>query len=133
MKNPLKKVMRIGTTNHDSAGRWVSIYFCLELRAGRNGYYSFTGVINPRHSGNADCCGQIDMEFLHRNPKHDDERYAGFLIKPEQIRFRPGWDARKLLRYLDIWRRYHMKAHLPPTVQAFLEALPETDKEPAWA
>ncbi len=41
-----------------------------------NGKLSISGVIGPMKSGNArGGCGQIDMEFAHRNPAHDDQRY----------------------------------------------------------
>ena len=136
---------------------------------------SISGVIGPLPSGNAKGgCGQIDMEFAHRNPAQDDTRYS----KPtpaSALRFAPGWNTTKWLDLLDIWHKWHLnnmrsgcehqralgwtyqdhhdaktfkgeacptcgyeigsswlKEELPTDIIAFLEALPETDRQPAW-
>lgn len=69
---------------------------------------SFTGVIGPKRSGNADGgCGQIDMEFAHRNPVDNDHRYMS-PIQPGEMDFTPSWDAELWLDFLDAWNRWHL-------------------------
>jgi hypothetical protein len=42
-----------------------------------DGRFSISGVIGPLPSGNAlGGCGQIDMEFAHRNDNDNDKRYS---------------------------------------------------------
>ncbi|MBK9272780.1 MAG: hypothetical protein IPM48_14440 [Saprospiraceae bacterium] len=66
---------------------------------------SISGVIGPRKSGNADgSCGQIDMDFWHRDGKYRDDK----LIKPKDIKFSEGWDAIKWLDFLDVWENWHL-------------------------
>lgn len=91
-------------------------------------------MIGPRISGNAaGGCGQIDMEFAHRNPADNDARCASCLIKPEDICFARGWDADKLLTLLDHWKHYHLTCEpLPAKVLDFLTSLPDADRQPAW-
>ena len=126
----MQKVVRIGTIDpHGNNGHRVSVYFQI---ATRDYGLSFTGVIGPRISGNAaGGCGQIDMEFAHRNPAHNDARYT-HLIKPEDIHFARGWDKEKLFDVLDAWQTYHLKHNVPASVIEFLESLPDTDRTPAW-
>lgn len=74
----------------------------------KDGNLSISGVIGPKSNGDAvGGCGQIDMEFRHRNPAHDDERYQD-LITPEQLDFCPGWNEEKWLSFLDIWKEWHL-------------------------
>ena len=132
----VNKVVRIGTiAPWEGARRRVSVYFHIQTRSPYNRYFSITGVIGPTRSGNAaGGCGQIDMEFAHRNPADNDTRYACGLIKPEDIKFAKGWDANLLYILLDVWKAWHLKeaAVVPPAVIAFCNALPDTDQNPAW-
>lgn len=85
---------KVGTTEHQ----------------GQAPYLSFTGVIGPMPSGNAHGgCGQIDMEFAHRDPKDDDKRCRrNELITPALIEFSKGWTAALWLDFLDMWKRWHL-------------------------
>jgi hypothetical protein len=123
------KVMRVGTIAMYGNGRRASVY--LHVHDAPYGL-SFTGVIGPYSSGNAaGGCGQIDMEFAHRHKRDNDKRFTQ-LIQPGDFRFAPGWDRDKWLDYLDAWKRYHMKKDVPAEVVAFLNSLPDTDRQPAW-
>lgn len=67
-----------------------------------------SGVMGPTDSGNCiGSCGQIDMGFAHRNPADDDKRYSS-PIKPENIRFAPGWSRKQWFDLLDVWKRWHL-------------------------
>ena len=125
----INKTVRIGTIAPWGTSYRASVYFHIE----RRNYWSFTGVIGPRRSGNAaGGCGQIDMEFAHRKPADNDARSSS-LIKPEEIQFAPGWDAEKLFTLLEYWKRYHLtNKTLPKQVFDFLTSLPVTDRQPAW-
>jgi hypothetical protein len=164
----MKKVMRIGTMD-TGGGRRASIYVEAKYEDGR---LSVSGVIGPLSSGNAlGGCGQIDMEFAHRNPEDDDKRY-GELVKPGDITFAPGWSAERWYQLLDVWKEWHLndmhagcehqralgweregydkhpsepcpecgyeygtkwnKVDVPESVIAWIVALPDTDKTPAW-
>jgi hypothetical protein len=84
---------------------WRSFYCKIRFESGR---LSISGVIDPRrggHSGGG--CGQIDMEFEHRNPAHNDSRYSN-RIRPDQIRYAEGWDSEKWLTFLEIWHDWHL-------------------------
>lgn len=73
-----------------------------------DGKLSISGVIAPLKSGNArGGCGQIDMEFQHRNVRDNDRRYTD-LIKASDITFSKGWDAEIWFDFLDIWKQYHL-------------------------
>lgn len=128
----MKKVMRVGTVDCNSNGCQSSLFVVFEYpRYPRHGC-SFTGVMGPRANGDADGgCGQIDMEFAHRNPDHDDARFVGHLKQPGDISFAPGWDAEKWLTYLEYWKLYHMKEPQPIVVE-WICSLPDADRQPAW-
>lgn len=99
--------MRIGSiaSNNYSGKRHVDIFLKAAID---NGKLSITGVIGPKSNGDADGgCGQISMEFEHRNPAHNDKRYS-HLITPKEITFAPGWTADKWLDLLDIWETWHL-------------------------
>jgi hypothetical protein len=101
----MKKTMRIGTVE-TNGGRRGSIYIKVEFE---NGRLLISGVIGPMPSGNAlGGCGQIDMEFEHKDPKDNDERYGDNLTKPEDINFAPHWDKEKWFSLLAIWKRWHL-------------------------
>ena len=100
----MQKVIRVGTIPTWSTRR-ASVYCKISFKDGK---LSISGVIGPLPSGNAlGGCGQIDMEFKHRDPKDDDARYNA-LITPEQFKYAPGWDTDKWLKFLDIWKRHHL-------------------------
>lgn len=126
----MNKIMRIGTIDTGN-GRRGSIYVTANTE---RGYLSISGVIGPLPSGNAlGGCGQIDMDFAHRNPEHNDERYSN-PIKPEEIRYAPNWVADKWLDLLEIWHNWHLKKleEVPTEVIGAITLLPDTDKIPAW-
>lgn len=100
----MNKVMRIGTMEIGQ-GRRANIFIKAEVK---DGELSITGVIGPLHSGNAlGGCGQIDMEFAHRNPVDNDRRTTA-LVKPKDIQFAPGWTAGLWYGLLDIWHNWHL-------------------------
>lgn len=86
----MKKVVRIGTVPADG-GRRVSVYCNIEYEKGR---LSITGVVGPTHGGNAiGGCGQID----------------GTLREDiDSITLAPGWTREMLVRFLDVWDRWHL-------------------------
>jgi hypothetical protein len=129
----INKIVRIGTIAPWGTGYRASVYFRVTRGECGRAYWSFTGVIGPRISGNAaGGCGQIDMEFAHRNPADNDPRFS-HLIKPADIRFAPGWDTEKWLTFLDHWKQYHLtEKPMPARVFDFLTSLPDTDRNPAW-
>lgn len=135
-----------------------------------DGRLSICGVIGSMGNGNAlGGCGQIDMEFAHRNPADNDKRYSN-PITPEQIEFAPCWSVDLWLDFLDVWSKWHLndmragcehqrkmgwkiyeehpsepcplcgykygskwlREELPASVIEFLQALPDTDRQPAW-
>ncbi len=99
-------VVRPGTMKTWNGGRWASIYCKINLN--EKGRLSISGVIGPTQGGNAlGSCGQIDMEFQHRNPEHDYNRYPS-PIQPRDIRFRPGWTVDKWYTLLEYWKLYHL-------------------------
>jgi hypothetical protein len=97
--------MRIGIINHNIHGRHADVFVTAEIK---DGVLSLSGVIGPLKSGNAlGGCGQIDMEFEHRNPEDNDYRYTA-PTKAEDISFAPGWDKEKWFDLLGIWKAWHM-------------------------
>ncbi len=106
-----KKVIRPGTMpTHPGSGRRVSIFCEIELDGDK---LSISGVIGPTRGGNATGgCGQIDMEFKHRDPDHDDKRYDN-PTTPDQINFADGWTADKWLQFLEYWKLYHLNDMRP--------------------
>jgi hypothetical protein len=121
------------------------------------------GVIDPIHGGNCSgSCGQINMEFKHSNPAHNDTCYNHL------IRFNTGWDERIWYKFLEVWNLYHLnnlqagcehqrklgwgnesigkpcptcgykygtkclRIDVPEDVLKFLSELPETRVTPAW-
>ena len=79
-------------------GRRANVFIKAKIK---DGELSISGVIGPMHSG------QIDMEFAHRNPMDNDKRTRD-LIKPEDIKFAPGWTADLWYDLLDIWHKWHL-------------------------
>jgi len=99
----MEKVMRVGTVK--SGNRWASIFIKAKID---NDRLSISGVIGPLRNGNAlGGCGQIDMEFAHRNENDNDPRYDN-PIKPSEIRFAKGWDEEKWFALLDVWKNNHL-------------------------
>lgn len=78
-----------------------------------NGRLSISGVIGPLPSGNASGgCGQIDMDFSHRNPEDNDKRYDN-PISPEEITFAKGWNKDLWWDFLDVWKQWHLNDMKP--------------------
>ena len=124
----MNKIMRIGTIKTYRGGH-VSVYIRAEDT--RN-HLSICGVIGPSRAGNAyGGCGQIDMEFAHRNEADNDSRYSN-PTKPQEFSFAKGWNARLWLDLLDIWKQWHFKENYPQSAIDFINSLPDTDREPAW-
>lgn len=85
--------------------RREKIFIEIEYKDGR---LSISGIVGPRRNGNArGGCGQIDMEFAHRNPEDNDARYA-HPVQPSELYFAKGWNAGKWLDLLDAWKRWHL-------------------------
>lgn len=86
-------------------GRRANFFCKVEIK---NGRLSISGVIGPLRSGNAlGGCGQIDMEFEHRNPDDNDSRYSCH-IKADEIKFSYGWNKEIWLKFLDVWKDWHL-------------------------
>lgn len=102
-KSALAKTVRVGRVPcyPDTAD-----LFCrIEIEDGK---LSISGVIGPKSNGDArGGCGQIDMEFAHRNPSDNGGRYSD-PIRPDQIEFALGWTADLWLEFLDVWQKWHM-------------------------
>jgi len=102
MKN-LTKIVRVGTVKEYGNPK-AGLYCKAKIKDGK---LSVTGVIGPRSGGNTSGgCGQIDMDFAHRNPA-DDDRRTSKPTKPEEITFAAGWTADLWLDFLDIWHKWH--------------------------
>lgn len=123
----MNKIIRIGTV---ACGRRNSSIYCKVEDNGR--YISFTGVIGPRPSGNADGgCGQIDMEFAHADSSQDDKRYVN-PIRPEEIHFAKGWNKEIWFQFLNLWKKWHLKETMPERSKEWIIDLPDADRKPAW-
>ena len=93
---------------------------------------SISGVIGALASGNCfGSCGQIDMEFNHRDPSQNTDRF-GDIISETSIKYDPAWTSEKWLDLLDIWSKWHSKHDIPAEVVKMLEDLPESKKECPW-
>ena len=90
--------------------RWANVYCKIEFTDGK---LSISGVVGPHTSGNCvGSCGQIDMGFWHKNPKHNDKRYTN-LVKPCDIDFADGWSESMWLNFLEYWKLYHLNDMQP--------------------
>jgi hypothetical protein len=86
-------------------GRKFPMFCKIKFEDGR---LSITGVIGPTVHGNAmGGCGQIDMEFDHANPEHNDSRYSE-PVKASSLRFAPGWTSAKWYKFLEYWHDWHL-------------------------
>lgn len=86
-------------------GRKYPMFAKIELKDGK---LSISGVIGPTRYGNAmGGCGQIDMEFDHKNPAHNDKRY-GQPTKASELRFAPGWNTERWYKFLEAWKLWHL-------------------------
>jgi hypothetical protein len=99
-----KKVVRIGTIKTYGENR--SNVFCkIEFKEGK---LSITGVVGPKSNRDAHGgCGQIDMEFMHKNPLHNDARTT-YLITPDEINFAPNWNETLWYKFLEVWKLWHL-------------------------
>ncbi len=103
--NKMQKTMRIGTVKVSGNGVRSDLFIKAEIEDGK---LSISGVIGPKSNGDArGGCGQICMEFAHRNPQDNDGRTTK-PIKPEEIEFAAGWTADRWLDLLDIWEAWHL-------------------------
>lgn len=85
--------------------KWIPIFCKIEFTGGN---LSISGVIGPKRDGNAyGGCGQIDMEFDHKNKEDNDSRYSN-PIKAEDLKFSDGWNKTKWYKFLEIWKHYHL-------------------------
>lgn len=109
----MKKTVRIGKM-HIYDHKRSNIFCKIEVKEEKEvKSLSISGVIGPRSSGNADGgCGQIDMEFEHRNPKDNDKRYTSPVLAKD-IDFAPGWNITKWFDFLDVWQKWHMNNTKP--------------------
>ena len=99
----MKKIIRVGTIKE--YGRPASIFCKIEIK---EGVLSISGAIGPLPSGNCiGGCGQINMEFDHRDKAHNDRRYAN-PIKAEEINFAPGWGQDMWYDFLEVWKLWHI-------------------------
>ena len=114
------------------AKTWDNKYWPVFIKVEtERGYLSFSGVHGPLKSGNAKGgAGQIDMEFKHRNPNHDDNRTSQFLSP--LLTF--NWSRKKWYDLLEYWHDWHLKPidEVPENVIEFLESLPESKIKPNW-
>ena len=107
----MRKVIRPGRIMNYYGGRYHPDIFCKITLD--NGRLSISGVIGPKSNGNArGGCGQIDMEFMHRNAADNDTRYSD-PIKPGSIEFAKGWNRETWLDFLGIWDRWHLNDMRP--------------------
>ena len=102
----------------------------------KEGIFSISGVIGPTQGGNAmGGCGQIDMDFYHKDPAENDTRHSD-LLKPSDLRFSKGWTVKLWYEFLHIWKLWHLNdlqaKTIPADVIEFIEKLPETDRTPNW-
>ena len=103
----MQKVLHIGTIKVPAGSRQINADVFIKVRF-EDERLSISGVIGPKSNGNAwGGCGQIDMEFKHRNDADDDKRY-GDLIKPVDISFTADWGTAMWYELLDVWKRYHL-------------------------
>lgn len=110
-------------------GKKYPLFCKIEFTDGR---LSISGVVGPLKSGNAiGGCGQVDMEFDHQNPEHNDKRYSE-PIKAASLRFAPGWTMGKWFKFLEYWHDWHLRREVPQEVIDFLFSLPDTDRTPNW-
>lgn len=99
----MQKIINPGSYEID--GQNAPIFCKIKIKGGK---LSISGVIGPTNNGNSrGGCGQIDMEFEHRNERDNDERYSD-LIKASDITFTPGWNSEIWFDFLDTWKQYHL-------------------------
>jgi len=97
----MKKILYIGKLKDGG----FDLFCKAEIEGGK---LSISGVVGPKSNGNAEGgCGQIDMEFSHKNPLQDDRRITS-PTTPEQIEFAKGWNKTKWFEFLDVWHRWHL-------------------------
>lgn len=95
----MKKIVRIGTVPTFN-NRRVSVFCKVETSTDKGSLgkerLSISGVVGPMHNGDSHgSCGQIDNTLREHLSKNE-------------ITFAEGWDADKLLRFLDIWDEWHL-------------------------
>jgi hypothetical protein len=86
--------------------RFHKVFCSIEYNDGR---LSITGVIGPRQSGNAyGGGGQIDGEFMHRNPDDNDSRtYQPYEVGTD-MRLAKDWTTEMWYHFLEVWDEWHL-------------------------
>jgi hypothetical protein len=130
---PINKILDIGLVPIGNKRRVrMFIHIKTQFKGTNSEYLSFSGVIGPLKSGNAiGGCGQIDMEFAHRNSKDNDTQYSQ-PISAREIKFEPDWSHVKWLDLLDMWKQWHLKKKIPDEIIEQMNALPDSKRKPAW-
>lgn len=101
----MDKIVRIGSIKPEWMHREIDVFYKIEIK---DGNLSISGVIGPKSNGDAwGGCGQINMDFEHRNPADNDKREPN-PIKADSFTFAPGWDKEKWFNFLDIWGKWHL-------------------------
>ena len=101
----MKKVIHPFDRSFYGEGKKYPVFFKIKFEDGK---LSITGVESPLPSGNCrGGCGQIDMEYEHRKPEHNDKRYDQ-PIKASSLRFSKGWDSENWLQFLEYWHLWHL-------------------------
>ena len=101
--NDIKKIVNIGSIDID--GLRAGIFCSVKIK---NDTLHISGVIGPKYNGDAiGSCGQIDMDFQHRNQKGTD------LITPDQIAFNSDWNSETWFDFLDLWKNWHLNDMKP--------------------
>lgn len=98
------------------------------------GHLSFTGVQAPDIHGNCmGGCGQIDMEYDHKDKTHNDNRYK-HPTPINELRFTKNWTDEMWYEVLKLWHDYHLKNinDIPIETIEWLNNLPDTDRQPNW-
>lgn len=103
----LKKIINPATVKIGE--KFFPVFCSVEIKDGK---LSISGVIAPMSNGNArGGCGQIDMEFKHLNPKHDDKRYsAGELYGRDagNMHLEEHWTWDNWYKFLEVWHDWHL-------------------------
>jgi hypothetical protein len=89
--------------------KFFPVFCSVEINAGK---LSISGVVAPMSNGDArGGCGQIDMEFKHQNPKHDDKRYTSrelYGVEAENMQLVEPWTLENWYKFLEFWHVYHL-------------------------
>jgi hypothetical protein len=103
----IDKIVRIGTVKSPARPVGANIFSRIQYKDGK---LSISGVIGPMPHGNSrGGCGQIEMEFEHRDPASNDYRYKPEeLLGPSRIEFAEGRTADLFLDLAQAWHDWHL-------------------------